>query len=66
MLDEKRLHGEVTETWFRERSDTMGSLLQGENDHQSRLTSEYTFLGPLRHYVSELIAERCADAVTSP
>jgi len=59
VLDEKRLHGEVTETWFRERSDTMGSLLQGENDRQSRLTSEYTFLGPLRHHISTLIADHC-------
>src|SRR5438552_1568856 len=59
VLDEKRAHGEVTERWYRERADTMTDLLQGENERQSRLTSEYTFLAPLRHYVSQIVAERC-------
>jgi hypothetical protein len=59
VLDEKRLHGDVSETWYRERAEAMGSLLQGENERQSRLTSEYTFLEPLRHYVAMQIAERC-------
>ncbi|HEX9492320.1 MAG TPA: hypothetical protein VGA33_03580 [Thermoanaerobaculia bacterium] len=61
VLEEKRAHGEVTELWHRERADTMTALLQGENERQSRVTSEYTFLGPLRHYISILIAERCGD-----
>jgi hypothetical protein len=60
VLDEKRAHGEVDDGWFRERADTMTDLLQGENERQSRLTSEYTFVGPLRHYVSTLVAERCS------
>ena len=60
VLDEKRSHGEVSERWYRERADTMSDLLQGENERQSRLTSEYTFLGPLNHYVSALVAERCS------
>jgi hypothetical protein len=60
VLDEKRAHGEVSERWYRERADTMTDLLQGENERQSRLTSEYTFVGPLRHYVSMLVADRCS------
>jgi hypothetical protein len=59
VLHEKRLHGHVTENWYRERAEAMGSLLQGENDSQSRLTSEYTFLRPLQHFVAMQIAERC-------
>jgi hypothetical protein len=58
VLDEKRLHGHVSENWYRERADTMLELLQGENEDQSRLTSEYTFLGPLRHHIAALVAER--------
>jgi hypothetical protein len=37
----------------------MSALLQGENEQQSRLTSEYTFLKPLQHCVAMQIAERC-------
>lgn len=59
VLNEKRAHAEVSEKWYRERADTMGLLLQGENELQSRLTSEYTFLGPLRHNIATVIAERC-------
>jgi hypothetical protein len=59
VLEEKRSHGDVSDRWYRERADTMLDLLQGENERQSRLTSEYTFLGPLRHHIAALIAERC-------
>jgi hypothetical protein len=62
VLDEKRAHGEVSERWYRERADTMTDLLQGENERQSRLTSEFTFLAPLRYYVSGLVAERCTSS----
>lgn len=60
VLAEKRAHGEVSDRWYRERADTMTHLLKGENERQSRLTSEYTFIGPLRHYVAALVAERCS------
>jgi hypothetical protein len=63
VLNEKRAHGEVSEGWYRERADTMTDLLQGENERQSRLTSEFTFIGPLRHHVSQLIEERCGTAI---
>lgn len=59
VLDEKRASGEVTESWYRERADTMIELLQDGNELQTRLTSQFTFLGPLRHHVSQLIEERC-------
>jgi hypothetical protein len=62
VLEEKRLHGDVSQQWYQERSDTMRTLLQGENERQSRLTSQYTFLGPLRHYLALQIAERCPHA----
>ncbi|HEY6844021.1 MAG TPA: hypothetical protein VI391_07630 [Thermoanaerobaculia bacterium] len=59
VLNEKRAEGEVSERWYRERADTMTDLLQGENERQSRLTSEFTFIGPLRHHIAQLVEERC-------
>lgn len=59
VLDEKREHHDVTDDWYRERASTMQDLLRGENEGQSRLTSEYTLIGPLRHHVGRLVAERC-------
>ena len=32
-------------------------------ERESRLTSEYTLLGPLRHHLGALIAERCEAAI---
>ncbi len=58
ILDLKWKHGEVDEKWFEERSHTMHDLFQDENERQSRLTSEYCLLGPLRHHLKRLIAGR--------
>lgn len=58
VLTEKRLHGEVTEEWYRERSHTLENEMRGEAERQSRLTSEYTFLGILRHHLQRLIEEK--------
>ena len=58
VLDQKWKHGEVDEQWFRERQQTMKEMLQGETESQSRLTSHFTLLGPLRHHLARLIAER--------
>jgi len=58
VLEEKRQHGEVTDSWYRERAVTMRDLFHGEAERQSRLTSEYTLLGPLRFHVRRLIEER--------
>jgi hypothetical protein len=37
----------------------MSDLLEGENERQSRLTSEYTLLRPLRYHLAKIVAERC-------
>jgi hypothetical protein len=58
VLDEKREHGEVTDRWYRERATTMRDLFHGENERQSRLTSHYTLLAPLRFHIERLIRER--------
>lgn len=58
VLEEKRAQGEVSEEWYRERADMMTNLFQGENERQSRLTSEFTLLGLLRHHLGRLIEER--------
>lgn len=57
VLEEKKLHGEVTEEWFQERANTLTSLFRGEQERQSRLTSEYTLLGLLRHHIARIAAE---------
>jgi hypothetical protein len=59
VLKEKRERGEVTDAWYQERADTLRNLLHGNHERQSRLTSEYTLVGPLRHHVGRLVAERC-------
>ena len=58
VLEEKRARGEVTEEWYRERMVTMRDLFT-RFERDSRLTSEYTLLGPLRHHLARLVAERC-------
>ncbi len=58
VLDEKRAHGEVSEQWYRERAVTMRDLFKGEQERQSRLTSEFTLLAPLRFHLRRLVDER--------
>ena len=58
VLDRKRNHGEVSHEWYAERASTMLDLFTGERERESRLTSEYTLLAPLRHHLGKLIAER--------
>jgi len=58
VLDEKRDRGEVSPKWYGERATTMRDLFQGENERQSRLTSHYTLLAPLRFQIERLIRER--------
>ena len=58
VLDEKRLHGEVSEKWYAERATTMNELFHGERERQSRLTSRYTLLEPLRHHLARVIRHR--------
>jgi hypothetical protein len=58
VLDEKRERGEVSERWYTERVTTMRDLFQGEQERQSRLTSHYTLLEPVRHHLARAIRER--------
>lgn len=58
VLEEKRARGEVSEDWYRERVVTMRDLFV-KFERESRLTSEYTLLGPLRHHLARLVSERC-------
>jgi hypothetical protein len=58
VLEEKRERGEVSEEWYQERVVTLRDLFS-QYERDSRLTSEYTLLGPLRHHLARLVAERC-------
>ena len=58
VLDEKHAHGEVSARWYEERASTMRDLFCGENERQSRLTSHYTLLGPLRFHLERIVRER--------
>ena len=62
VLEEKRAHGEVSEAWYRERVVTMRDMF-AHLERESRLTSEYSLLGPIRHHLGALIAERCELAI---
>lgn len=55
VLDEKRAHGEVDDRWYEERAQTMRELFQGENERQSRLTSRYALLEPLRFHLEHAL-----------
>ncbi len=58
VLDEKLAQGEVSDRWYGERAVTMRDLFHGENERQSRLTSYYTLLAPLRFHLERVIRER--------
>ena len=42
---------------FRERAKTMRELFQGENERQSRLTSRYALLEPLRFHLERMLRD---------
>lgn len=58
VLDAKRAQGEVSDQWYEERAVTMRDLFQGEPERQSRLTSQFTLLAPLRFHLERVIGER--------
>jgi hypothetical protein len=58
VLDEKREHREVSERWYAERATTMRDLFRGESERQSRLTSHYTLLEPVRFHLERIVAAR--------
>ena len=59
VLEEKHARAEVSSDWYRERVVTMRDLFD-RFESDSRLTSEYTLLGPIRHHLSRIVTERCA------
>ena len=62
VLDEKRAYHEVSEAWYRERQHMLDNDMRGENEQQSRLTSDFTLVGPLRAHLTRLVAERGAGS----
>jgi hypothetical protein len=62
VLEEKRARGEVTEAWYRERVETLRDLFV-RFEKESRWTSEYTLLGPLRNQLTRLVHERASETV---
>jgi len=66
VLDEKRAHGDVSDTWYRERAGTMKELLNAQNARETRLTSTYTLIEPLRFQLGKLVQERVADGFALP
>jgi hypothetical protein len=54
VLDEKRAHLEVDQQWYDERVGTLEQLF-GEKERQSRLTSYYTLLEPLRFHLERAV-----------
>jgi hypothetical protein len=64
VLEEKRAHGEVTDAWYRERAETLRDLFV-RFEKESRWTSEYTLLGPLRLHLGRLIGEQVGELAAS-
>jgi hypothetical protein len=58
VLQEKRAHGEVSEQWYEERSHTLEREMRGDGATQSRLTSHFTLLAPIRFQLAKLIRAR--------
>jgi hypothetical protein len=58
VIEEKWRHGEVSRKWYEERLHTLENEMIGDNVRRSRLTSEYTLLGVLRHHIAALVAAR--------
>ncbi|HYC59846.1 MAG TPA: hypothetical protein VEK79_09795 [Thermoanaerobaculia bacterium] len=58
VLDTKRAHGEVSDQWYDERAITMRDLFHGENERQSRLTSKFTLIEPVKFHLAKAIAQR--------
>ena len=58
VLEAKRARGEVSDAWYRERRNTIENEMTGDAERQSRITSEYTLLAPLRAHLERMIEER--------
>jgi hypothetical protein len=52
ILNQKRDRGEVTNEWYQERLEALTRNYPDENsDQRLHVTSDYTFLGPLRFHL---------------
>lgn len=61
ILERKLRAGEVTQAWHDERSELMTrSYPEEDSDLLLRLTSEYTFLGPVRFHLRKMAEQRAA------
>ena len=61
ILDRKLRAGEVTQAWHDERTELMTrSYPHEDSDLLLRLTSEYTFLGPVRFHLRRMAEQRTA------
>ena len=58
VLDSKRASGEVSDQWYEERAVTLRDLFRGERERQSRVTSQFTLLAPLRFHLERVIRDR--------
>jgi hypothetical protein len=58
VMEEKQRRGEVSAQWVEERVQTIGKELQGEYESQSRTTSHYTLVAPLRHQIRRQLDAR--------
>lgn len=59
IVEKKRLRGEVSDDWYRERIASLSSRLAREDFQQIlRTTAQYTFLLPLEYHIARLIRLR--------
>ena len=66
ILDRKRDRGDVSEEWYRERREILTRSAPDEDlDQRLRLTSDFTFLGPLRFHLFRALRRR-AEALSIP
>lgn len=61
VLEQKKQRGNVSEAWYRERLELLNEAFPDEAaDRRLRLTSDYTFVGPLRFHLYRALRERLA------
>jgi hypothetical protein len=58
ILRKRMERGEVTPEWFAERSAALTQDIDEHGDRSLHVTSSYTLLGPMRHYVYRLALRR--------
>jgi hypothetical protein len=62
LLDQKHDRGEVTNEWYQERLEALTRTYPDENsDQRLHVTSDYTFLGPLRFHLWRQVRRRAED-----